>query len=127
MEVVCDTSFMMVLGSKPLQNIGGIESALGRLQFVIPNIVAEELKHLERHSGPKRSRMARAALSLIGSKFNLIDLPLSKYADESIIKYSSCHNCAVATLDRELKNRLIKNKVLVITLRDNKLIIGNDY
>jgi rRNA-processing protein FCF1 len=127
MEVVCDTSFMMVLGSKPLQNIGGIESALGRLQFVIPNIVAEELKHLERHSGPKRSRMARAALSLIGSKFNLIDLPLSNYADESIIKYSSCHNCAVATLDRELKNRLIKNKVLVITLRDNKLIIGNDY
>ena len=126
MEVVCDTSFMMVLGSKPLQNIGGIESALGRLQFVIPNIVAEELKHLERHSGPKRSRMARAALSLIGSKFNLIDLPLSNYADESIIKYSSCHNCAVATLDRELKNRLIKNKVLVITLRDNKLIIGND-
>ena len=127
MEVVCDTSFMMVLGSKPLQNIGGIESALGRLQFVIPNIVAEELKHLERHSGPKRSRMARAALSLIGSKFNLIDLPLSNYADESIIKYSSCHNCAVATLDRELKNRLIKNKVLVITLRDDKLIIGNDY
>jgi rRNA-processing protein FCF1 len=127
MEIVCDTSFMMVLGSTPLQNIGGIESALGRLQFVIPNIVAEELKHLERYSGPKRSRMARAALSLIGSKFNLIDLPLSKYADESIIKYSSCHNCAVATLDRELKNRLIKNKVLVITLRDNKLIIGNDY
>ena len=127
MEVVCDTSFMMVLGSTPLQNIEGIESALGRLQFVVPNIVAEELKHLERHSGPKRSRMARAALSLIGAKFNLIDLPLSNYADESIIKYSSCHNCAVATLDRELKNRLIKNKVLVITLRDNKLIIGNDY
>ena len=60
MEVVCDTSFMMVLGSTPLQNIEGIESALGRLQFVVPNIVAEELKHLERHSGPKRSRMARA-------------------------------------------------------------------
>jgi rRNA-processing protein FCF1 len=127
MEIVCDTSFMMVLGSTPLQNIGGIESALGRLQFVIPNIVAEELKHLERYSGPKRSRMARAALSLIGAKFNLIDLPLSKYADESIINYSGCHNCAVATLDRELKNRLIKNKVLVITLRDDKLIIGNDY
>lgn len=127
MEVVCDTSFMMVLGSTPLQNIEGIESALGRLQFVVPNIVAEELKHLERHSGPKRSRMARAALSLIGAKFNLIDLPLSKYADESIINYSGCHICAVATLDRELKNRLIKNKVLVITLRDDKLIIGNDY
>jgi len=69
--------------------------------------------------------MATAALSLIGSKFNLISLPPSKYADEAIVKYSCSHNCAVATIDRELKSRLIKNKVLVITLRDNKLIIGN--
>jgi rRNA-processing protein FCF1 len=125
MEVMCDTSFMMVLGSIPLRNIESIESSLGSLHFTVPNKVAEELRHLESHSGPKRSRMARTALSLIGSKFNLISLPHSKYADEAIIKYSSSHNCAVATIDRELKTRLIKNKVLVITLRDNKLIIGN--
>jgi rRNA-processing protein FCF1 len=125
MEVICDTSFMMVLGSNPLRNIESIESFLGSLHFTVPNIVADELRQLERHSGPKRSRMARAALSLIGSKFNLISLPPSKYADYAIIKYSRCNNCAVATIDRELKSRLIKNKVLVITLRDNKLIIGN--
>lgn len=125
MEVICDTSFMMVLGSNPVRNIESIESFLGSLHFTIPNIVADELRQLERHSGPKRSRMARAALSLIGFKFNLISLPPSKYADDAIIKYSRCHNCAVATIDRELKSRLIKNKVLVITLRDNKLIIGN--
>ena len=122
---MCDTSFMMVLGSIPLRNIESIESSLGGLHFTVPNKVADELRHLESHSGPKRSRMARTALSLIGSKFNLISLPHSKYADEAIIKYSSSHNCAVATIDRELKTRLIKNKVLVITLRDNKLIIGN--
>jgi rRNA-processing protein FCF1 len=116
---------MMVLGSIPLRNIESIESSLGSLHFTVPNKVADELRHLESHSGPKRSRMARTALSLIGSKFNLINLPHSKYADEAIIKYSSSHNCAVATIDRELKTRLIKNKVLVITLRDNKLIIGN--
>jgi rRNA-processing protein FCF1 len=69
--------------------------------------------------------MARAALSLVGSKFDLISLPPSKYADEAIMRYSSYNNCAVATIDRELKNRLVKNKVLVITLQDNKLIIGN--
>jgi|SRR4030095_12634560 rRNA-processing protein FCF1 len=125
MEVMCDTSFMMVLGSIPLRNIESIESSLGSLHFTVPNKVADELRHLESHSGPKRSRMARTALSLIGSKFNLISLPHSKYADEAIIKYSSSHSCAVATIDRELKTRLIKNKVLVITLRDNKLIIGN--
>lgn len=122
---MCDTSFMMVLGSIPLRNIESIESSLGSLHFTVPNKVADELRHLESNSGPKRSRMARTALSLIGSKFNLISLPHSKYADEAIIKYSSSHNCAVATIDRELKTRLIKNKVLVITLRDNKLIIGN--
>jgi rRNA-processing protein FCF1 len=125
MEVICDTSFMMVLGSIPLRNIESIESSLGSLHFTVPDIVADELRMLEHHSGPKRSRMARAALSLIESNFNLINLPPSKYADDAIIEYSSCHNCAVATIDRELKSRLIKNKVLVITLKDNKLIIGN--
>jgi uncharacterized protein len=125
MEVICDTSFMMVLGSIPLRNIESIESSLGSLHFTVPNAVVNELRHLERHSGPKRSRMARAALSLIGSKLNLISLPPSKYADEAIIKYSSCNNCAVATIDMELKSRLIKDKVLVLTLRNNELIIGN--
>lgn len=125
MEIICDTSFMMVVGSIPFQNIESIESYLGSMHFRVPNLVADELRQLERRCGPKRSRMAKAALSLIGPKFKLISLPPSKYADEAIIKYSSCHNCAVATIDRELKNRLIRNKVLVITLRGNKLIIGN--
>jgi rRNA-processing protein FCF1 len=115
----------MVLGSIPFRNIESIESYLGSMHFRVPNLVADELRQLERHCGPKRSRMAKAALSLIGSKFKLISLPPSKYADEAIIKYSSCHNCAVATIDRELKNRLVKNNVLVITLRDNKLTISN--
>ena len=75
MEVICDTSFMMVLGSMPLRNFESIESSLGSLHFTVPNIVADELRSLERNSGPKRSRMASAALSLVGPKFNLISLP----------------------------------------------------
>jgi rRNA-processing protein FCF1 len=125
MEIICDTSFMMVLGSIPFRNIENIESDLGSLHFSVPSIVADELRQLESHCGPKRSRMATAALSLIGSRFKLISLPRSRHADEAIVKYSSSHNCAVATIDRELKNVLIKNKVLVLTLKDNKLIIGN--
>ena len=61
MEVICDTSFMMVLGSIPLRNIESIESSLGSLHFTVPNKVADELRQTERHSGPKRSRMATAA------------------------------------------------------------------
>jgi rRNA-processing protein FCF1 len=126
MDVVCDTSFMMILASMPLRNVDSIESTLGRLQFVVPNLVVDELKRIEKHSGPKRSKMAKSALSLIGSRFNLISLPASGHAaDEPILRYSSTHGCAVATIDRELRNKLIKNNVLVITLSSNKLIIGN--
>jgi rRNA-processing protein FCF1 len=125
MDVVCDTSFMMILASMPLRNLDSIESTLGRLQFVVPNLVVNELKRIEQHSGPKRSKMAKSALSLIGSRFNLISLPASGHADEPIIRYSSTHDCAVATIDRELRNKLIENNVLVITLSGNKLIIGN--
>ena len=59
MQILCDTSFLMVLVSKPLKRVAKIESQLGRLDFLVPDIVEAELERLAQNAGPKRSRLGK--------------------------------------------------------------------
>jgi rRNA-processing protein FCF1 len=125
MEILCDTSFLMVLVSKPIKKVGRIESQLGRLDFLVPDIVKEELVRLAEKAGPKRSTLARTALELAKVKFKTVVVAKARHVDDSIIDYALKHRCAVATIDTNLRRRLIANEVLVLTLSRDRLIIAN--
>ncbi|MGH9922890.1 MAG: hypothetical protein ACRD38_09075 [Nitrososphaerales archaeon] len=45
-DVICDTSFLIVLASKPIKKLDVLENNLGRIDFVIPTVVIDELKNL---------------------------------------------------------------------------------
>jgi rRNA-processing protein FCF1 len=115
----------MVLVSKPIKRIANIESQLGRLDFTVPDIVKDELERLVQNTGPKRSRLARTALELARAKFNTVHIAPAKHVDDSIIEYAMAQKCAVATIDTNLRRRLIANQVLVLSLRKDILIIAN--
>lgn len=125
MNVLCDTSFLMVLVSTPIKRIEKIERELGRLIFLIPDIVIEELKKLEVRTGPKRSQIAKTAIEISRLKFRIVELPRYRQVDDAILEFAKASNCAVATLDKNLKNKLRKHNILVISLSNNRLII--DY
>jgi uncharacterized protein len=125
MQVLCDTSFLIVLVSKPIKRIAKIESQLGRLDFLVPDVVKEELERLVQNAGPKRSRLARTALELARAKFNTVPVVPAKHVDDSIIEYAMAQKCAVATIDTTLRRRLIANQVLVLSLSKDNLIIAN--
>ncbi len=125
MKVLCDTSFLIVLVSKPIKRLAKIESQIGRLDFLVPDIVQRELDRLSQNAGPKRSRLAKTALELVGAKFNTVALAPAKHVDDSIIEYAMAQRCAVATIDTNLRRRLIANQVLVLSLRNDNLIIAN--
>lgn len=125
MEILCDTSFLMVLVSKPLKHVAKIESQLGRLDFLVPDIVKDELERLTEKAGPKRSTLAKTALELAKTKFNTVAVAKARYVDDSIVEYAVKHKCAVATIDTNLRRRLIANEVLVLTLSRDKLIVAN--
>ncbi|MDQ3854669.1 MAG: hypothetical protein M3299_17760 [Thermoproteota archaeon] len=125
MQVLCDTSFLIVLVSKPIKRLAKIESQLGILDFLVPDIVLGELHRLSQNAGPKRSRLAKTALELAKAKFNTVAVAPAKHVDDSIIEYAMAQRCAVATLDTNLRRRLITNQVLVLTLRKDNLIIAN--
>jgi rRNA-processing protein FCF1 len=125
MDVVCDTSFLMVLVSKPIKQIDRVEVQLGRLNFLVPDLVVKELANLEQKLGPKRSMVARTASQISISKFNIVKFTHSDHVDDTIVEYARAHKCAVATLDRNLRRRLIKNSILVITLSKDHLVLAN--
>jgi uncharacterized protein len=123
MNVLCDTSFLMVLVSTPLKRIEKIERELGKLFFLIPDVVTQELKKLEARTGPKRSLIARTAMEITNSKFRIVDLPKNRHVDDAILEFAKASKCAVATLDKNLKIQLRKHNILVITLSNNRMII----
>ena len=125
MEILCDTSFLMVLVSKPIKQVAKIESQFGRLDFLVPDIVEGELARLAEKAGPKRSTLAKTALELAKAKFRTVVVAKARHVDDSIIEYALKHKCAVATIDTNLRRRLIANEVLVLTLSRDRLIVAN--
>ena len=125
MQVLCDTSFLMVLVSKPIKRVAKIESQFGRLDFLVPDIVEGELERLAQNAGPKRSRLAKTALELAKAKFKTVAVAPAKHVDDSIIEYAIAQKCAVATIDTNLRRRLIANQVLVLSLSEDNFIVAN--
>jgi uncharacterized protein len=123
MDVICDTSFLMVLVSVPIKCIDKVEKEIGNINFLVPDIVIEELKHLEQTSGPKKAMIAKTAIEITRVKSKVVQVANFQYVDDALFDYATSHNCAAATIDRNLKKRLLINNILVITLSNNKLTV----
>jgi rRNA-processing protein FCF1 len=125
MQVLCDTSFLMVLVEKPIKYIDRVEHEFGRLDFIVPSVVIDELKRLAEKAGPKRAMMAKTAIQIIQTKFREVEIPKAAHVDDAIVEYATENKCAVATIDTNLRRRLIANEVLVLTLSRDRLMVAN--
>ena len=45
-EVICDTSFLMLLASKIIKNISYLDTEIGTIEFLIPDMVTKELERI---------------------------------------------------------------------------------
>jgi rRNA-processing protein FCF1 len=128
MEIICDTSFLIALVSEPIKCLDKIENEIGKLRFIVPTFVLDELDSIERKSGPKKSMIANTAIRVSKLKFEIKDMGKSKNVDNEILNYATKNRkFAVATLDGKLLNRLKMADVTTITLSKNKMIIANRY
>ncbi|MGB6463730.1 MAG: hypothetical protein WBF38_05855 [Nitrosotalea sp.] len=53
-KVICDTSFLMALASKKIKNISSLDTEIGNLEFVVPDLVIEELTKISKASDKKK-------------------------------------------------------------------------
>ncbi len=108
--------------------IDKVENEFGKLEFIVPTFVLDELDSIERKSGPKKSMIANTAIRISKLKFEIKDIGKSKNVDNDILEYvAKNRKFAVATLDNKLLNRLIMADVTTITLSKNKMLIANRY
>ncbi len=98
-----------------------LEIMFGKIRFLVPTVVIKELNKLISSAGIKRAKEAKLTLYSI-NKFKTIQLD-SKIADDVLIDYAMKHRCVIATIDNELKNKLRRNSINVMTLSNNKLIV----
>ena len=128
MEIICDTSFLIALVSNPIKCLDKIENEFGKLRFIVPTFVLDELDSIERKSGPKKSMIAKTAICISKLKFEIKDIGKSKNVDNKILNYvTKNRRLAVATLDGKLLKSLKMADVTTITLSKNKMIIANRY
>ena len=53
-EVVCDTSFLMILASKNIKNISNLDTEIGAIEFTVPDMVVNELERLSADKNLKK-------------------------------------------------------------------------
>jgi rRNA-processing protein FCF1 len=115
MKIILDTDFLL----HSVRNKVDIFAELKRI-CPFPYEVCIFESTLEELKGKKDETLARA---FIKGRVNIIKSDKSKKVDELVLKQE---NIAVCTNDKELKEKLKKKNIPVITLRQSKyLVIDN--
>jgi len=140
MEVISDTSFLMVLCYDPVKNLDVLESRFGNLVWLIHPETVNELVRLEKTAGIKRSKIASLSLKIIKDRIKKGDFkylnnneldnlelpqPSNPVVDSILLNISVEKRRPLATIDKNLIKRALKKGVDVVTLKSNRVIFVN--
>ena len=53
-EVICDSSFLMILASRRIKNISNVGTEIGTIEYVIPDLVVKELERISNMNNKKK-------------------------------------------------------------------------
>ena len=120
-EVISDTSFLIHLATHRITNISDLETEIGNLSFVVPEIVKKELEHLA--EDPDKNTAVMQTLDFIKDfKTNSIT---GKTADLGILDFVGKNGGIVATMDKELKSKIKQVGGSVLSIHNDKIVLEN--
>jgi len=118
-EVICDTSFLIHLATRKIKNIDSVNTEIGQIQFVVPSVVLGELERLSKSEEKKHDATATLEFSQ-----NLKTIEMSgKFADQAIIDHVRNHGGMIATMDKELKNKIKSLNGSIISFSNDKIVL----
>ncbi len=124
MKVSLDASFMVSVIENKIDLIMELRK-FGNPELVVLDLVVNELKRLSEGRG-KVSRNARIALQFLGREMVDVLKAGEGNTDKKIAEYAEKRCITVCTIDKKLKTTLLKKKIQVITIRQNKyLVVAN--
>ena len=118
-EVICDTSFLIHLSTNRIKNLDNLDVEIGQINFVVPQVVLNELSKLEKNSEKKQD--VQSTLNYI-KNFKIIPI-LGSFADKELLDYVSKNRVIVATMDKELKKQIKDNGSSIMSFSNNKIIL----
>ena len=117
-KVISDTSFLIHLATHRIKNIDSIETEIGTLSFIVPKIVKKELEHLAQD--PDKKIISEQTLDFIKNfKTNDID---GSNADAAILDFIKENRSIVATMDKELKNKIKQSGSSILSIHNDKIV-----
>lgn len=118
-EVLCDTDFLIRLATTKIKNLDNLGVEIGDLEFVVPQVVINELERLKKDE--KKKPLITTTLGFIQ---NLKTIPIDgMFADSKLISHVRTHRGMVATMDRKLKKQIKKNGGSVISLFADRIVL----
>ena len=118
-EVICDTSFLIHLATKKIKNLDSINVEIGEFQYVIPLVVLNELDRLSKI--PDKEQDIRKTLEFVRT---LKTVPISgKVADYAITEHVKKRGGIVATIDKDLKNKIKRLGGSVMSFSNDKIVL----
>ena len=120
-DVICDTSFLIHLSTNKIRNLSNLETEIGPINFVVPQIVIKELEHLL--EDPDKKNITEKTLETI-KNFNTNDID-GKTADLGILDFIKKQRGIVATMDKNLKNQIKESGGSVLSMHNDKIVLEN--
>jgi len=118
-EVICDSSFLIHLATKKIKNIDNLETEIGEIQFIVPDVVRKELQQLCENKSKRQAVLL--TLDFI-KKLKILQIS-GNYADESLVSYVRENGGIIATVDKELKNKVKQLGGSIISLSNDRIVL----
>jgi rRNA-processing protein FCF1 len=118
-DVICDTNFLIHLATRRIKNIDNLDVEIGKVTFVVPQVVKNELSELAKK--PEKKQDIQLTQNHIKS-FKTIPI-LGSFADKELLDYVSKNRAIIATMDKELKKQIKNNGSSVMSFSNDRIIL----
>ena len=118
-EVICDTNFLIHLATKRIKNISNLETDIGQIQFIVPDVVITELKKLSKKDEKKQEALVTLDFC---NKLNKISLS-GKFADEVLINHVKKHGGIIGTMDKDLKQKVKNAGGSIMSCSNDRIVL----
>ena len=117
MKILVDTNFLVLNFTSGIDIFEEIKYTFENPQIIIFDTVLDELKKIK----PAVYNSVVEILKMKKIKSKPVQTELT--VDDFLVEYAEKYDCAIATLDRELKQKALKRGLSVISIRGKKLYL----
>ncbi len=120
-ELILDSSFLMHMAKKPVLGIERI--ADWALETVVLKDITRELDGITKNQESVKSSRTAALASQYAKNLRSVNYKGHLPVDEKLIAYAEEHDAMVATLDVDLRKKLLNRGIPVVSLKNERAIM----